>query len=119
MYECGIPKEMALELFKPHVINGLVTKEIASNIKAAKRMIENQDERVWDIVEEKIKEHPVMLNRAPTLHRLGIQAFEPKLIGGRAIRHIHLFVLLSMPISMVTNGCPCTNNTKLKQKHEF
>ncbi|MEI3529731.1 MAG: DNA-directed RNA polymerase subunit beta' [Bacilli bacterium] len=86
MYECGIPKEMALELFKPHVINGLVTKEIASNIKAAKRMIENQDERVWDIVEEKIKEHPVLLNRAPTLHRLGIQAFEPKLIGGRAIR---------------------------------
>ena len=86
MYECGIPKEMALELFKPHVINGLVSKEIASNIKAAKKMIENQDERVWDIVEEKIKEHPVMLNRAPTLHRLGIQAFEPKLISGRAIR---------------------------------
>ena len=86
MYECGIPKEMALELFKPHVINGLVTKEIASNIKAAKKMIENQDERVWDIVEEKIKEHPVMLNRAPTLHRLGIQAFEPKLIDGRSIR---------------------------------
>ncbi len=86
MYECGIPKEMALELFKPHVINGLVTKEIASNIKAAKRMIENQDERVWDIVEEKIKEHPVLLNRAPTLHRLGIQAFEPKLIEGKAIR---------------------------------
>ena len=86
MYECGIPKEMALELFKPHVINGLVTKEIASNIKAAKRMIENQDERVWDIVEEKIKEHPVLLNRAPTLHRLGIQAFEPKLIDGKAIR---------------------------------
>ena len=86
MYECGIPKEMALELFKPHVINGLVKKEIANNIKAAKKMIENQDPRVWDVVEEKIKEHPVMLNRAPTLHRLGIQAFEPKLIGGRAIR---------------------------------
>ncbi len=86
MYQCGIPKEMALELFKPHVINGLVTKEIASNIKVAKRMIENQDERVWDVVEEKIKEHPVMLNRAPTLHRLGIQAFEPKLIDGRSIR---------------------------------
>ena len=86
MYECGIPKEMALELFKPHVINGLVTKEIASNIKAAKKMIENQDDRVWDIVEEKIKEHPVLLNRAPTLHRLGIQAFEPKLIEGRSIR---------------------------------
>ena len=86
MYECGIPKEMALELFKPHVINGLVKQEIASNIKAAKKMIENQDPRVWDVVEEKIKEHPVMLNRAPTLHRLGIQAFEPKLIAGRAIR---------------------------------
>ena len=86
MYECGIPKEMALELFKPHVINGLVSKEIASNIKAAKRMIENQDERVWDIVEEKIHEHPVLLNRAPTLHRLGIQAFEPKLIAGKTIR---------------------------------
>ena len=86
MYECGIPKEMALELFKPHVIQGLVSKEIASNIKAAKRMIENQDERVWDIVEENIKEHPVLLNRAPTLHRLSIQAFEPKLIDGKAIR---------------------------------
>ncbi len=86
MYECGIPKEMALELFKPHVINGLVQKEIASNIKVAKKMIENQDPRVWDVVEEKIKEHPVMLNRAPTLHRLGIQAFEPKLIDGRSIR---------------------------------
>jgi len=86
MYECGIPKEMALELFKPHVINGLVKKEIATNIKVAKRMIDNQDPRVWDIVEEKIHEHPVMLNRAPTLHRLGIQAFEPKLIEGRSIR---------------------------------
>jgi len=77
---------MALELFKPHVINGLVEKDIAHNIKAAKRLIENQDERVWDVVEEVIKEHPVLLNRAPTLHRLGIQAFEPKLIGGKAIR---------------------------------
>ena len=91
MHECGIPKEMALELFKPHVINGLVSKEIASNIKAAKRMIENQDERIWDIVEEKIKEHPILLNRAPTLHRLGIQAFEPKLVDGKAIR-IHPLV---------------------------
>ena len=86
MYQCGIPKEMALELFKPHVINGLVTKEIANNIKSAKKMIENLDPKVWDVVEEVIKEHPVMLNRAPTLHRLGIQAFEPKLISGRAIR---------------------------------
>src|SRR5574344_1382476 len=86
MYQCGIPKEMALELFKPYVINGLIEKEIASNIKAAKRMIDNQDPRVWETVEEKITEHPVMLNRAPTLHRLGIQAFEPKLVSGKAIR---------------------------------
>ncbi len=86
MYQCGLPKEMALELFKPHVINGLVGKDIAHNIKAAKRLIENQDPVVWDIVEEVIKEHPVLLNRAPTLHRLGIQAFEPILVGGKAIR---------------------------------
>ncbi|MDD5888265.1 MAG: DNA-directed RNA polymerase subunit beta' [bacterium] len=86
MYQCGIPKEMALELFKPHVIHGLVEKDIAHNIKAAKRLIENQDPVVWDVVEEVIKEHPVMLNRAPTLHRLGIQAFEPVLVGGKAIR---------------------------------
>ena len=86
MYQCGMPKEMALELFKPHVIHGLVSKEIANNIKSAKKMIDNQDPKVWDVVEEVIKEHPVMLNRAPTLHRLGIQAFEPKLISGKAIR---------------------------------
>ena len=86
MYQCGIPKEMALELFKPHIINGLVKRELAHNIKGAKRLIENQDPCVWDIVEDVITEHPVLLNRAPTLHRLGIQAFEPKLIGGKAIR---------------------------------
>ena len=86
MYQCGIPKEMALELFKPHIINGLVSRELASNIKAAKKMIDNQDPKVWDVVEDVIKEYPVMLNRAPTLHRLGIQAFEPKLVSGRASR---------------------------------
>ena len=86
MYECGIPKEMALELFKPHVIHELVERELAHNIKGAKKLIDAQDERVWDIVEEVIKEHPVLLNRAPTLHRLGIQAFEPKLVGGKALR---------------------------------
>ena len=86
MYQCGIPKEMALELFKPHVIHGLVERDIVHNIKSAKKMIENQDERVWDVVEDVIKEHPVLLNRAPTLHRLGIQAFEPILVGGKAIR---------------------------------
>ena len=86
MYQCGLPKEMALELFKPHVIHGLVERDIVHNIKSAKKLIENQDERVWDVVEDVIKEHPVMLNRAPTLHRLGIQAFEPKLVSGKAIR---------------------------------
>ena len=86
MYQCGIPKEMALELFKPHVICGLVEKGLAHNIKGAKKLIDNRDDCVWDIVEDVITEHPVMLNRAPTLHRLGIQAFEPKLVGGKAIR---------------------------------
>ena len=92
MYQCGIPKEMALELFKPHVINRLTSRRkdgkepLCGNIKAAKRLIENKDPQVWDFVEEVIKEHPVLLNRAPTLHRLGIQAFEPVLIGGKAIR---------------------------------
>ena len=86
MYQCGIPKNMALELFKPHIIKALVEKDIAHNIKAAKNIIEYQDERVWDIVEEVICEHPVLLNRAPTLHRLGIQAFEPKLVSGKAIK---------------------------------
>ena len=86
MYECGLPKEMALELFKPHVIRVLVQKDIAHNIKSAKKMIESKDERVWDVVEEVIREHPVLLNRAPTLHRLGIQAFEPRLVDGHAIR---------------------------------
>ena len=86
MYQCGLPKEMALELFRPHVIKMLVDREIAHNIKSAKKLIEGKDDRVWDVVEEIIKEHPVLLNRAPTLHRLGIQAFEPKLVDGRAIR---------------------------------
>ncbi len=85
MYQCGLPKEMAIELFKPHIIRGLVERDIAHNIKSAKRLIESLDERVWDVVEDVINEYPVLLNRAPTLHRLGIQAFEPKLIGGRAI----------------------------------
>ena len=86
MYQCGLPKEMALELFKPHVIHGLVERGLAHNIKGAKKLIETRNECVWDIVEDVITEHPVMLNRAPTLHRLGIQAFEPVLIGGKAIR---------------------------------
>ncbi|MGM0847155.1 MAG: DNA-directed RNA polymerase subunit beta' [Bacillota bacterium] len=86
MYQCGLPKEMALELFKPFVMKELVEKGIAHNIKSAKRKIERVQPEVWDVLEEVIKEHPVLLNRAPTLHRLGIQAFEPTLVEGRAIR---------------------------------
>ena len=86
IYQCGLPKEMAVELFKPFVMRELVGRGIAHNIKNAKRMVERLRPEVWDILEEVIKDHPVMLNRAPTLHRLGIQAFEPILVEGRAIK---------------------------------
>ena len=86
LHECGLPKLMALELFKPFVMKRLVENDYAQNIKSAKRMVERQRPEVWDVLEEAIAEHPVMLNRAPTLHRLGIQAFEPKLIEGKAIQ---------------------------------
>ncbi|MDN4076193.1 DNA-directed RNA polymerase subunit beta' [Fictibacillus terranigra] len=86
MYQCGLPKEMALELFKPFVMKELVAKGLAHNIKSAKRKVERVQPEVWDVLEDVIREHPVLLNRAPTLHRLGIQAFEPTLVEGRAIR---------------------------------
>ncbi|MEC0093995.1 DNA-directed RNA polymerase subunit beta' [Paenibacillus macquariensis subsp. defensor] len=86
MYQCGLPKKMALELFKPFVMKELVNKGLAHNIKSAKRKVERVSPEVWDVLEEVIKEHPVLLNRAPTLHRLGIQAFEPILVEGHAIR---------------------------------
>jgi DNA-directed RNA polymerase subunit beta' len=91
MHQCGLPKEMALELFKPFVMKKLVDRGSAHNIKSAKRMVERVRPEVWDVLEEVIKEHPVLLNRAPTLHRLGIQAFEPVLVEGRAIQ-IHPLV---------------------------
>ena len=86
LHQCGLPKEMALELFKPFVMKKLVNSGVAGNIKAAKRMVERVRSEVWDVLEEVIKEHPVLLNRAPTLHRLGIQAFEPVLTEGRALK---------------------------------
>jgi DNA-directed RNA polymerase subunit beta' len=86
LYQCGLPKEMALELFKPFVMKKLVERNLVHNIKSAKRMVERVRAEVWDVLEEVIKEHPVLLNRAPTLHRLGIQAFEPVLVEGRAIK---------------------------------
>ncbi|WP_091866457.1 DNA-directed RNA polymerase subunit beta' [Butyrivibrio sp. INlla16] len=86
IYQCGLPKEMAIELFKPFVMKELVSRGISQNIKNAKKLVERLDEQVWDVLEDVIKEHPVMLNRAPTLHRLGIQAFEPILVEGKAIK---------------------------------
>ena len=86
MYQCGLPKEMALELFKPFIMKKLIEQKSAPNIKAAKRKVERVEPEVWDVLEEVIRDHPVLLNRAPTLHRLGIQAFEPVLVEGRAIK---------------------------------
>ena len=86
IYQCGLPKEMAIELFKPFVMKELVSRNLAPNIKSAKRMVERVKPEVWEVLEDVIKEHPVLLNRAPTLHRLGIQAFEPKLVEGRALK---------------------------------
>uniref|UniRef100_I5ATG9 DNA-directed RNA polymerase subunit beta' n=1 Tax=Eubacterium cellulosolvens (strain ATCC 43171 / JCM 9499 / 6) TaxID=633697 RepID=I5ATG9_EUBC6 len=86
IFQCGLPKEMAIELFKPFVMKELVAKQLAHNIKNAKKMVEKLDPQVWDVLEDVIKQHPVMLNRAPTLHRLGIQAFEPILVEGKAIK---------------------------------
>ena len=86
IYQCGLPKEMAIELFKPFVMKELVSRGISQNIKNAKKLVERLDTQVWDVLEDVIKEHPVMLNRAPTLHRLGIQAFEPILVEGKAIK---------------------------------
>ena len=86
IYQCGLPKEMAIELFKPFVMRELVERGISQNIKNAKKLVERLDTQVWDVLEDVIKEHPVMLNRAPTLHRLGIQAFEPILVEGKAIK---------------------------------
>ena len=86
IYQCGLPKEMAIELFKPFVMKELVARGISQNIKNAKKLVERLDSQVWDVLEDVIKEHPVMLNRAPTLHRLGIQAFEPILVEGKAIK---------------------------------
>src|SRR3546814_7849267 len=84
LHECGLPKKMALELFKPFIFAKLQRRGLATTIKAAKKLVEREEAEVWDILEEVIREHPVLLNRAPTLHRLGIQAFEPVLIEGKA-----------------------------------
>ncbi len=120
MYQCGLPKQMAIELFKPFVMKELVEKGLAHNIKSAKRKIERLDTEVWDVLEEVIKEHPVMLNRAPTLHRLGIQAFEPVLVEGKAISFIHLYVLRLTRTLMETKWLYTYHYLlKHKQKHVY
>ena len=91
IHQCGLPREMAIELFQPFVIHRLIRQGLVNNIKAAKKLIQRNDPQIWDVLEEVIDGHPVMLNRAPTLHRLGIQAFEPSLVEGRAIQ-IHPLV---------------------------
>jgi DNA-directed RNA polymerase subunit beta' len=94
LHQCGLPKKMALELFRPFIYNKLEEKGFAKTVKEAKKMVENEEREVWDILDEVVKEHPVLLNRAPTLHRLGIQAFEPKLIEGKAIQ-LHPLVCMA------------------------
>ncbi len=86
LHQCGLPKKMALELFKPFIYGKLEARGLATTIKAAKKLVEREAPEVWDVLDEVIREHPVLLNRAPTLHRLGIQAFEPILIEGKAIQ---------------------------------
>ena len=95
MYQCGLPREMAIQLFKPFVINEIVHRGIAGNPKTAEKLIDRQDPRIWEMVEFVIQDRPVLLNRAPTLHRLGIQAFMPKLVEGRAIRLLNLVINLN------------------------
>ena len=113
LHQCGLPKLMALELFKPFIFNRLEMMGLATTIKAAKKLVESQEPVVWDILEEVIREHPVMLNRAPTLHRLGIQAFEPVLIEGKAIQLHPLVARRSTPTSTVTRW-PCTCRCRWK-----
>ncbi|MBR2860468.1 MAG: DNA-directed RNA polymerase subunit beta' [Clostridia bacterium] len=106
MHQCGLPKEMAIELFKPFVMKVLVEKNLAQNIRGAKRLIERGANEVWDVLEEVIKGHPVLLNRAPTLHRLGIQAFEPVLVEGRAIK-LHPLVCTAFNADFDGDQMPC------------
>ena len=118
MHQCGLPKEMALELFKPFVMKRLVNSGEATNIKSAKRMVERATNAVWDVLEEVIKEHPVLLNRAPTLHRLGIQAFEPILSEAVLLSCILWYVPLITPTLTVTRWLSiCRFPLRLRLKH--
>jgi DNA-directed RNA polymerase subunit beta' len=104
LHQCGLPKKMALELFKPFIYSKLELRGLAATVKMAKKMVEKERPEVWDILEEVIREHPVLLNRAPTLHRLGIQAFEPTLIEGKAIQ-LHPLVCAALTRWRCTCRC--------------
>jgi DNA-directed RNA polymerase subunit beta' len=110
IHQCGLPREMAIELFQPFVIHRLIRQGLVNNIKAAKKLIQRNDPSVWEVLEEVIESHPVMLNRAPTLHRLGIQAFEPILVEGRAIQ-LHPWCVLPLTQTLTATRwrcmCPC------------
>ena len=110
IYQCGLPKEMAIELFKPFVMQVLCKRKTAHNIKSAKKMVERLQPEIWDVLEEVIKEHPVMLNRAPTLHRLGIQAFEPTLVEGKAIK-LHPLGMYSLQCRLRWRPDGCSSST--------
>ena len=112
LHQCGLPKKMALELFKPFIYSKLETRGLATTIKAAKKMVEREEAIVWDILDEVIREHPVLLNRAPTLHRLGIQAFEPVLSKVKLSSFTLLYVQRITRTSMATNGGSRSSNTR-------
>jgi DNA-directed RNA polymerase subunit beta' len=118
LHQCGLPKKIALELYQPFIIRKLKELGHADTIKSAKKMLERKDEEVWDILEQVIRNHPVLLNRAPTLHRMGIQAFEPILVEGNAI-HLHPLVAKdSTQTSTATRWrCTCPSRLKHKSKH--
>ena len=101
LHECGLPKGMAAELYKPFIIRKMIERGIVKTVKSAKKIVDKKEPVVWDILENVLKGHPVLLNRAPTLHRLGIQAFQPKLIEGKQFSFILWFVLPLMQILMV------------------
>ncbi len=102
LHQCGLPSKMALELYKPFIMKKLVEKDVVYNIKKAKTLVEQETSEVWAVLDEVVKEHPVLLNRAPTLHRLGIQAFEPVLVQGKLFVFTLLYVMHIMPTSTVT-----------------
>jgi DNA-directed RNA polymerase subunit beta' len=115
LHQCGLPKEMALELFKPFVMKRLVERGFTTNVKTAKKMVDRMRAEVWDALEEVIQDHPILLNRAPTLHRLGIQAFEPTLVDGKAIQ-IHPLVCFAFGATSTATRWRCTCRSRRRRR---